>query len=363
MNEKQYQKYVQLMKLPFEERKRLASTATGESQLLLSYDPHMEVTESLLDNPYITSQSILNLVKRRNTPLKLLEKIAENKTWLAEYDLKFELIKNPRTPSYISLKLLRYLFRKELQSLARDVSVSNIIRQATISILEAKLSELLPGEKMALAKEAVGPLLTMLLNDPDDRVVRVALQNTRLRENDVVIMANRRDISSKIIAEISKSRWLNRYPIKVAIAHNRQTPIPLAIKIIGELFQQDLQEIMKNPTLPTSTRMNARVILKKRIFCLPPQQLHRLAKTGRRELVNILIEKEDLNIIKLLEENPNVAEGQFVSLAVKTCSEEILEYLVCKSHWRNNPKLIQALYHNEATPSELRASLLERMEV
>lgn len=350
------------MKMPLAERKQLAYSAQGEMQLLLTYDHHEEVLEALLDNPYLTIPSVVNLAKKRTVSPGFLGKIIKKREWVTQYDVKVELVKNPRTPSHESLKLLKYLYRQDLQFIARDVAVSHVIRQVAVTLLEAKLEELLPGEKIALAREAVGPLLTLLLNDQDARVVKSALNNSRVRENDVVVMANKRHTQTEVIREVFQSRWTRRYSVIVALVHNPNTPDDISRLLLEKLLQQDLLRVIENPTLPVPTRMNARHMLRRRVLSLPRVQQLQLARTARREVINVLLEKEDLDIVKVVEKNPNLVEGQLVSLAVKTPSDEIICYLAQDSQWRNNVKLRQALFFNPNTPEELRPGLVRRKE-
>lgn len=360
MHARQYHKFKQLMKLPLSERRQIALSAQGELQLILTYDHRLEVLEALLDNPNLMVQSIINLAKKRIVPPAFLERIINKREWISQYDIKLELVKNPRTPTHHSLNLLKYLYRNDIQLIARDVSVSHIIRQVAVSLLEAKLADLLPGEKVSLAKDAVGPLLTILLNDEDRLVVRAALNNARLRENEVVVMVSKKKTRTEIVQAVYDSRWSRRYAVIVALAHNPNTPQDIIREVVPRLLQQDLQQMIHNPTLSISIRTMARHMLRRRILSLSQKQMLRLAKTGRREILNILIEKEDLDILKSTEGNPNLSEGHVVSLAVKTDSADIIEYLGQYSPWRTNMKVRQALFNNPNTPQELRDTLTRR---
>lgn len=353
MNEHQYQRFLEVQKLPLDQRKQMALTAQGEMQLILSYDPHQEVIDHLTDNPTLTPQSLISLVRRRNLSLQVIEKIAQNQSWISHYGLKYELIKNPHTPAHISLKQIKFLYRQELQKLSRDVGVSMTVRQAATSLLESRLADLLPGEKITLARDAVGPVLGLMLKEKDEAIIRAALLNPRVRENDVVILANRKNLSPALIREIYQSRWYRRYTVKIALANNIDTPDEIAGEIYGKLFQQDLQQVIGNPNLSVDKRKLARTILRTKILSLPREQRLKLARDCSREVLTILIEKADRDILQLLENNGNMTEGHMVSLAVRTTSAEMLRYLARESFWRQNIKVRQAIYHNPAKPADL----------
>lgn len=348
------------MQTPVSDRIELARHAQGDLQIILSYDPKPEVIDALLDNHQLSTRNVVNMISRKILSEQHLERISSNQNWLSSYDVKFELIRNPRTPTHISLKLLRFMYRKELQAVSRDVAIPQSVRFSAIKKLENQLADLTVGEKIAVAKEAIGPLLTLLLGDSDENVVRAVLKNPRLRENEVIVMVNKKNLKEHIIRAVFESHWIVRYPVKAALANNMNTPYSIAVDIIPSLLQQDLQKLIGNTFLPIPTRVMARNMLKIRILRLTREQHIRLARDCPREVINILIEIEDISIIKSLEGNPGLLEGQMVSLAVNASSRSVIEYLIHDSLWKNNPKVIKALHHNPLLDLEMQTFIQQR---
>ena len=108
------------------------------------------------------------------------------------------------------------------------------------------LSQFTLGERRALARRAKPLLLEKLLVDPDPAVIRNLLNHPRLSEREVVRVAAKRPANPDVLKAIYEhKRWFDRYPVKLALLNNPQTPPRLTLLILPHIAVPDLLELAK----------------------------------------------------------------------------------------------------------------------
>jgi len=120
------------------------------------------------------------------------------------------------------------------------------------------------GYRIALARRALAGLLERLLFDPDARVVRTLLGNSRLTEAEVLkLAASRRASPEALVAVAQDDRWIARYPVKVALANNPVTPTRVVLGLLPYLMRQDLRDVSAGASR-SEVRKQAMFLLKRR---------------------------------------------------------------------------------------------------
>lgn len=85
------------------------SMARGSNRVILErllMDPSELVIQKLLDNPAIQMPDLLVIASRRPTRAEILTSIATHTRWMRQHDVREALVRNPFTPTGISLRLL-----------------------------------------------------------------------------------------------------------------------------------------------------------------------------------------------------------------------------------------------------------------
>lgn len=116
------------------------------------------------------------------------------------------------------------------------------------------------GERKSLAR---GPTkretLDRMLRDPDPRVIEILLGNPRILEADVVRLAARRPTHPEAQRAIFRSeRFIERYPVKRALAFNPYTPSDLAGRLVPLLTRMDVKALAEDPAVSRTVREAAR---------------------------------------------------------------------------------------------------------
>jgi hypothetical protein len=107
------------------------------------------------------------------------------------------------------------------------------------------------GERKSLARRNDREWISRVIRDPHPDVMKILLLNPRLTETDVVRLCARRPVAGEVLREVFQcSRWIVRYPVKVALALNPYTPLDMALQLAPLLRDQDRKRILDAVDLP-----------------------------------------------------------------------------------------------------------------
>jgi len=118
------------------EKTRLAVTGDSEARRILIRDPHREIQTAVLQNPRVTSSEIVAIAHARDVHEEVLKQIAAKREWNRLYPVRLALVKNPRTPLAIAIRLVSTLFSQDLKIIARSKSVSRAVVHAARSKIQ-----------------------------------------------------------------------------------------------------------------------------------------------------------------------------------------------------------------------------------
>jgi hypothetical protein len=118
------------------------------------------------------------------------------------------------------------------------------------------------GTRKAAARGTDRDTLDRLMRDRNPQVIRLLLNNPRMRERDVVTLSAIRPTSPAVLEEVARHRkWSSCYAVRKALSCNPYTPHPIAERLMATLFKQDLRFIAGTSVLPKRVRQEARRLL------------------------------------------------------------------------------------------------------
>lgn len=189
---------------------------------------------AILDNPYVTP--------------RICSTIAQSQRLTAYYSVRLKLVAHRQTPQAHAVKFVHYLYWIDLLRLSRDVRVPAPVRRAIDSQLLNRVEKLSLGERISSARSCSTALIRVFLFDPHPKVFEALLVNTRLREDDLLLLANSDRATREQLRMIADDpRWSYRYPIRKALVLNPRTPPSAAASQLRYLSKRDLQQIHSNP--------------------------------------------------------------------------------------------------------------------
>ena len=189
---------------------------------------------AVLANPYVTPP--------------ICQKIAQTQRLTGFYSVRLRLVALKQTPQAHAVKFVHYLYWTDLVRLSVDVKVPAPVRRAIDTLIVNKIDKLSLGERITSAKRCSHALIMELLFDPDPKVFEALLVNQRLREDDLLVVANSSRASAAQLQLLTDDRkWSYRYAIRKALVMNPSTPRAAAASLLRSLKAQDLRLIHANP--------------------------------------------------------------------------------------------------------------------
>jgi hypothetical protein len=122
----------------FSERLRVAVLGNREARSILIRDPNRIVACSVLKNPRLTESEILLFAQSKVVDEEVLRAIGETRKWIRLYQIKYNLVSNPKTPSHISLNFMRYIRDRDLRSIMNDKNIPGVITTAAARVIKER---------------------------------------------------------------------------------------------------------------------------------------------------------------------------------------------------------------------------------
>jgi hypothetical protein len=102
------------------ERKSLARSWHRNALERLLVDPHPDVVGLVLSNPRITEDEVLRIATGRRSTARVLQLIFDSPRWSVRPRVRRALLRNPRIPVALALRLVGLLNMRELRDLSSD---------------------------------------------------------------------------------------------------------------------------------------------------------------------------------------------------------------------------------------------------
>lgn len=236
-----------------EVRELVASLGAGASP---------ERTREFLDHGDTEEAHLLAVLRKRDLPSSFLEAIARHERWNGRHIVKVAIVNHTKTPKTLALRLLHQLFWKELLKVANNFRLPMPIRTTAERYLRDRLSELELGERITLARSATPGLIPGLVGDKNARVIAALLNNPRLREVQVLALAEDPASPSEVLRVVGESeRWSSRPSVKLAVVKNKKTPIHTALRSLASLPRPTVKKLLATDGIPPVIRLRAERIL------------------------------------------------------------------------------------------------------
>jgi len=257
----------EILALPVSEKIELAQTGSRELRALLVRDSNAKVQEAVISSPRITEVEIVAFARSPKIGSFLLSKIAANREWLKNYQVRLALVNNPKTPLPLGLKLVTTLRDADLAVLAKNkvlpedllVAAERTIAQRAPSTPQQEkedkraksrfqeIQDMPVPEKIKLAMSGDKEARSILIKDSNKQIQEAVLESPRITEPEIVAIANSRNVGEELLRKISNNRdWMKNYQVRVALANNPKTPLTIGLRIIGTLMISDLKRLSKS---------------------------------------------------------------------------------------------------------------------
>ena len=119
---------------------KLALLGNREERTILIRDSNRIVASSVLKSPKLQEQEVETISQMRNVSEEVLRLVGNRREWLKSYVIVRNLVRNPKTPVALALKLLPRLLETDVRILARDKSIPEMVRRTANRTIQNKSS-------------------------------------------------------------------------------------------------------------------------------------------------------------------------------------------------------------------------------
>jgi len=170
------------------------------------------------------------------------------------------LLKHPDTPENV-LNYIKAILNLPLNYPAA-ITISDKPHEAKTQSLLQRIQILRVGEKLQLALKGGREIRNILSKDPNKGVMLNVLENKKITETEIEMIARSRSVHEEALRIISKNReWLRNYMIVLALVTNPKTPPGIALTMVSDLKIKDLALLEKNKNIAEALRSAAKKML------------------------------------------------------------------------------------------------------
>lgn len=132
--------------------------------------------------------------------------------------------------------------------------------------LLAQIQQMSVSERVKLALRGNKDARQILIRDGNKLIRRFVLQNPRMSDGEVVAVCRNRTADEELLRTIGEKReWMKNYQVRLALATNPKTPLPIALRQVGTLGERDLGQLAKSRNVPQAVAVAARrLVVEKR---------------------------------------------------------------------------------------------------
>jgi hypothetical protein len=116
--------YAQIQQMTITQKIRRGILGTSAERMLLVRDSNKLVASAAASSPMLTENEAARIAANRNVIDDVLRIIAKNPSFVRSYQVKLNLVVNPRTPLTYSARIVPHLRDNDLRSIARSKNVA-----------------------------------------------------------------------------------------------------------------------------------------------------------------------------------------------------------------------------------------------
>ena len=127
--------YVRVRAASKHEKIQMALHGTREERAIVLRDIDRSLHRFVLQNPHLGVDEVLAIAKMPTVTSDVLAEIGDRREWFQRPDIAMALIRNPKTPVPVAVKLLEFCGQSEVRRLAKDTGTRQAVRAAALKKL------------------------------------------------------------------------------------------------------------------------------------------------------------------------------------------------------------------------------------
>lgn len=222
----------------------------------------MEETQKLLGLDYsVTSPEVIEVLIEDISETGIFEEIAKANMHRPEI-LKM-LFDHSDTPSdvrqFISEKMSVPVVTSSELSRVEKAEKTAEARRETMTM---KIQKLNVSARVQLALKGGREIRGILARDTNKEVMLSVLDNGKITESEIEMIARSRSSIEDALRKISRNReWMKSYSVVLALVNNPKTPAGIAVTHVSDLKTKDLSMLEKNKNVAEAVRSASKRLL------------------------------------------------------------------------------------------------------
>ena len=119
--------YAQIVAMGVHQKIKLALRGNKDARTILIRDPIRLVRRCVLQNPRISDGEVISIARNRSADEELLRMINEKREWVRNYQVRYALSTNPKTPLPAAIRHVATLSERDLRFIAKSKNVPQVI--------------------------------------------------------------------------------------------------------------------------------------------------------------------------------------------------------------------------------------------
>jgi hypothetical protein len=117
------------------------------------------------------------------------------------------------------------------------------------------------AEKVKLAFLGNRESRDILVRDPNKMVALAAVKSPKIQESEIDAISKSKHVCEEVLRQIAATKeWSKMYHIKLNLASNSKTPVPIVVQFLPHLRVPDLRKLAKSKNISQVVATQARRI-------------------------------------------------------------------------------------------------------
>ena len=218
----------------------------------------LKISDSLLDHASFNEEHLLTLLSRKDLPRHILSLVVRRRDWMDSYSVKLAVVKHPRSPRELSMRLLKHIYVFDLVQLVFTAGAAAELKRLAEDAILSQRESLALGQRISLARRGSSRVASRLLADRELPVVRAALSNPYLTEQGVATGLLLEGVSRELPFLIERHpRWSVSRLVKQALVRSGQLSLARVMAILPELTANELTDVASDRRVQPNIRAYA----------------------------------------------------------------------------------------------------------
>lgn len=127
-----------ILAMSVSEKIKLATLGNKEARSLLLRDTNKLVALAAIQSPRISESEVIAMTQSRTVHEDIIREITNNREWMKLYQVKLNLVRNPKTPPGVALRLVPHIREKDLKDLRSNKNIPHVVQTAARTLLMKK---------------------------------------------------------------------------------------------------------------------------------------------------------------------------------------------------------------------------------